>query len=229
MKWLRKTARVILLLILLLTAYVSYANRNSINMTSRQKITKAFYPALMWFTKLAGINTSTESNKNIAAPVSFYTLQSKNINGVDFDFTELKGQTVLIVNTASDCGYTDQYADLQKLYTQYKGRLVIIAFPANDFKEQEKGSDHEIAAFCQKNYGVTFPVMSKSVVVKSADQHPVFKWLTDTAQNGWNSKAPGWNFSKYIVNGKGQLTHYFDPGIAPLSKEMIAAIDESKP
>ena len=148
-------------------------------------------------------------------------------NGKPVSLALLKGKKVLIVNTASDCGYTDQYAELEKLYQQYKGQLEILAFPANDFKEQEKGNDAAIAEFCKKNYGVSFPLMARSTVIKSANQNPVFNWLTNPASNGWNSKLPGWNFSKYLVNDKGQLTHYFDSGVSPLSKEVINAIKEN--
>jgi glutathione peroxidase len=132
-----------------------------------------------------------------------------------------------LVNTASNCGYTNQYEELQQLYEQYNNRLVILGFPSNDFKEQEKGNDDEIARFCKINYGVTFPLMKKSVVIKGAGQNPVFQWLSDAAQNGWNTKTPSWNFSKYLVNESGMLTHYFDPAISPLSKEVLAAINKT--
>lgn len=225
MKRLKNIGKGTLLLIFLLAAYVLYANRNSTDMTTRQKITKALYPALMWVTRLAGVNAATAKNESVAPIKPLYSLQATAIDGKVFNLSSLQGTAVMIVNTASDCGYTDQYAELEKLYQQYKGKLVIIAFPANDFKEQEKGTDHDIAAFCQKNYGVSFPIMSKSVVIKSAEQNPVFNWLTDPAQNGWNSKPPSWNFSKYLVNKNGQLTHYFDPSISPLSKEVIDALN----
>jgi len=226
---LKNFSKGMLLLIFLLVAYILYANRSSTNMTTRQKITKAFYPALMWVTKLAGVNAASIKNKSATPTTPLYTLQASAIDGTVFDFGSLKGSAIMIVNTASDCGYTEQYAGLEKLYQQYNRKLIIIAFPANDFKEQEKGNDHNIAAFCKENYGVTFPIMSKSVVIKTAGQNVVFKWLTDPAQNGWNSKAPSWNFSKYLINSKGQLTHYFDPGISPLSNEIIQAVEESKP
>jgi glutathione peroxidase len=193
-------------------------------MTTKQKVLKAFYPALMWITKLTGTNTSNLKSESIQPPVSFYSLQTILSDGSTFNFAVLKGKKVMLVNTASDCGYTDQYADLEKLYQQYKEQIEIIAFPANDFKEQEKGDDVAIAAFCKKNYGVTFPIMAKSVVIPSDKQNPVFGWLTNPAGNGWNSKEPSWNFSKYLVNEKGELTHYFDPSISPLSKEVIDAI-----
>ncbi len=196
-------------------------------MTTRQKILKAFYPALMWVGNITGSKSSALTNKSVQPAVSFYSLQTTLSGGASFNFFLLKGKKVLIVNTASDCGYTDQYAELEKLYQQYKGQIEILAFPANDFKEQEKGNDAAIAEFCKINYGVSFPLMARSTVIKSGNQNPVFNWLTNTASNGWNSKAPGWNFSKYLVNDKGQLTHYFDSGVSPLSKEVINAINEN--
>ena len=208
----------------LLAVYIIYTNRNSVNMTPRQKILKTFYPVWMWFGNLTKKNTKELSNKDTTPPVSFYSLQDTLINGSPFQFSQLKGKKVLLVNTASNCGYTDQYDDLQKLHELNKDKLIILGFPANDFKEQEKGSNEEIAQFCKMNYGVNFPLMQKSSVVKSNGQNPVFKWLTDASQNGWNSKAPSWNFSKYLVNENGNLTHYFDPGISPLNNEIADAL-----
>jgi glutathione peroxidase len=226
MKLLKRLSAVILLPILLFAGYAFIVNRNSINMTPRQKILKTIYPAFMWFTKKTGSNSINLKNETVQPPVSFYSLQTKTNDGTIFDFSTLKGFKVLLVNTASDCGYTDQYAELEKLYQQHKGQLVILAFPANDFKEQEKAGDADIAQFCKINYGVSFPIMAKSVVIKSANQNAVFQWLTNPASNGWNSKAPSWNFSKYLVNENGQLTHYFDPSISPLSTEVITAITQ---
>ncbi len=224
MKRLKKIITTILIFIIVFAGYTLYVNRNSINMTPRQKILKAAYPSWMWFTKLTGINAANLENKSAVPAVSFYSLQATANDGSAFDLSALKGKKILLVNTASDCGYTDQYADLEKLYQQCKGKLEILAFPANDFKEQEKGNDAAIAEFCKKNYGVSFPVMAKSVVVNPDQQNAVFKWLTNPASNGWNSKAPTWNFSKYLINEKGQLTHYFDPSISPLAKEVITAV-----
>ncbi|TAL47659.1 MAG: glutathione peroxidase [Chitinophagaceae bacterium] len=195
-------------------------------MTIRQKVLKAVYPALMWWTKVSGKNVTSLSNKKAQPPVSFYSLKDTMNNGKEFDFSTLKGKKVLLVNTASDCGYTDQYDDLQKLYQQYNGKLVIIGFPANDFKEQEKGSDEEIAQFCKINYGVTFPLMKKSSVLKGAGQNPVFQWLSDSTKNGWCNKKPSWNFSKYIVNEEGVLTNYFGSSVSPASDEFTKAIKE---
>lgn len=226
MKKLKRVGIVILILIAVFAAYVEIVNRNSTNMTYRQKVLKAVYPAWMWFSKLTGKNTDKLENAGIMSPVSFYSLKTTLNNGDVFDFGTVKGKKVLLVNTASDCGYTNQYADLQKLYEKYKDKLLIIGFPANDFKEQERGSNEEIAEFCKKNYGISFPLAQKSVVVKSADQNPVFQWLTDAGKNGWNHKYPSWNFSKYLVDENGILINYFDPSVSPLSDEVVNAINK---
>ena len=212
------------ILIITFFTYVEIANHNSKNMTYRQKVLKAVYPAWMWFTKLTGKN-SRELSGAKEPPVSFYNNKAIAINGDTLDFSTLKGKKILVVNTASDCGYTNQYDDLQKLAATYKDKLIVLGFPANDFKEQEKGTNDEIAKFCKSNFGVTFPLMQKSVVIKSPQQNPVFQWLTDSAKNGWNGKAPTWNFSKYLVNEKGILTNYFDPSISPLSEAVKKAIE----
>ena len=147
-------------------------------------------------------------------------------NGDTLDFSTLKGKKILLVNTASDCGYTEQYEALQKLAEKYKDKLVVLGFPANDFKEQEKGTDVEIAQFCKANFGVTFPLMQKSIVIKSLQQNSIYQWLTDAARNGWNSKPPSWNFTKYIVDEEGTLTNYFGSSISPLSAEIKEAINK---
>jgi glutathione peroxidase len=148
------------------------------------------------------------------------------INGGLIMLHEWKGKKILIVNTASDCGYTEQYKDLETLHRKYGNSVKVIAFPSNDFGEQEKGSDAEIIHFCQDNFGVHFPVAKKTTVIKSADQHPVFKWLTSKDENGWNDHAPKWNFCKYLINEQGILTHYFDPTLSPLSKTVLDAIKQ---
>jgi glutathione peroxidase len=224
MKKLKRFFIVILLLFGCFAIYVQIVNRNSINMTYRQKVLKAVYPAFMWLAKLTGANAKELSNTDKTPPVSFYSLKDTLNNGNVYDFAELKGKKVILVNTASDCGYTDQYGELQKLYEENKEQLIIIGFPANDFKEQEKGDDASIATFCQRNYGVTFLLMKKSSVVKSANQNSVFQWLTDAAKNGWNNQAPAWNFTKYIVDENGVLTNYFGSTISPLSAAFKKAI-----
>ena len=145
-------------------------------------------------------------------------------DGTVLSFDSLKGKKVLIVNTASHCGFTKQYEDLEKLYQQYKEKLLIIAFPANNFGFQEPGNNAEIAEFCKKNYGVSFPIAAKSSVLKGKDQNEVFVWLTDSTKNGWNSDAPTWNFGKYLINEEGTLTHVFSSGTEPMDEKIISAL-----
>jgi glutathione peroxidase len=194
------------------------------DMTIRQRLLKFVYPALMWVTRLGNKNTEIITHSAQVPPVSFYGLQAVSIEGKTIDWTSLRGKKVLLVNTASDCGYTAQYATLQALQDRFADRLVIIGFPANDFKEQEKGDNASIASFCQRNYGVRFLLAQKTSVVPGAQQDPVYRWLTDPSQNGWNRKAPSWNFSKYLVDEQGRLTHYFDPSVSPLDESVIKAL-----
>lgn len=206
-------------------SFVEIANRNSANMTARQKILKAVYPMWMWFAGKKGLNTKRLQNEQALPQVSFYSLKNSLTDGTSFDFAQLKGKKVLLVNTASDCGYTGQYDDLQKLSEQYKEKLVVIGFPSNDFKEQEKGTDEEIAQFCRLNFGVSFPLMKKSSVKKGPGQNEVFEWLSDSTKNGWNNQHPSWNFCKYIVDEEGRLINYFGSTIEPLGKEITTALN----
>ena len=222
---LKKVAVVFLAVMITFWGFVEIVNRNSKNMTGRQKLLKAIYPALMWWTKVSEKNTTKLSNQQKQPPVSFYSLKGTLNNNREIDFDSLKGKKVLLVNTASDCGYTNQYDDLQTLYDEYQDKLIVIGFPSNDFKEQEKGSDEEIAQFCKQNFDVTFPLMKKSIVIKSRQQNSVFKWLTDLTENGWNNEPPSWNFTKYLVDEQGVLTNCFGPSIAPTSKDVIDAIN----
>ncbi|SEN22240.1 glutathione peroxidase [Niastella yeongjuensis] len=194
-------------------------------MTLKQRFLKTVYPLWIAFTKLMDKNTNVLINSDNAQPAeSIYALQIPLNNGNTISLEAYKGKKIMLVNTASNCGYTNQYDDLQKLYQQFNNQLEIIAFPANDFKEQEKGSDSDIAQFCKINFGVTFPLAQKSVVVKSNEQNPIFKWLTNKAKNGWNEKAPSWNFSKYLIDEQGTLTHYFDPSVSPMGEEVVKAV-----
>ena len=194
------------------------------NETFKQKILRNLYPLIRKMGK-KGKNGTVLINTDAALPaVSFYGLSAEQNNNQSIDFTAFKGKKVLLVNTASDCGYTGQYAELQSLHQKYNKSLIIIAFPANDFAEQEKKGDNEIAEFCQLNFGVTFPVMKKAVVLKKSEQNEVFKWLTNKNLNGWNEHEPDWNFSKYLINEKGILTHYFGPSISPLEEDFLKAI-----
>ena len=214
------------MLTIVFAGYVEIVNVNSHHMSFRQKVLKTIYPLFMWWTKKRGKNVTKLSNDKNQPPVSFYLLKDTMNNGTSFDFSSLQGKKVLLVNTASDCGYTNQYEDLQKLYEQHKNELTVIGFPANDFKQQEKVSDEEIAQFCKLNYGITFPLMKKSSVKKGGSQNVVFQWLTDSTKNGWNNKPPSWNFCKYLVNENGILTNYFGASISPTSKEVIDAIEK---
>jgi glutathione peroxidase len=192
-------------------------------MTFRQKILKLVYPVFM---RISGRRNIFVNKERKAPVVPFHSLSVLLNNGRVLTFEELKGRKVLLVNTASDCGYTRQYTELQQLQEIYKEKLAIIGFPANDFKQQEKGSDAEIAQFCQANYHIDFPLAKKSSVVKGAQQNDVYQWLTHSTQNGWNDQEPSWNFSKYLVNEEGTLTHYYDPSVSPLSEEVIRAIHQ---
>ncbi|QEC70197.1 glutathione peroxidase [Panacibacter ginsenosidivorans] len=192
-------------------------------MTLRQSILKTFYPVLMAFGKSKNEQKNTT---NMQPPVSFYSLHTTDNKGNSVNFEQFHGKKILLVNTASDCGYTPQYEDLEKLYRQYKDRLMIIAFPANDFGEQEKGNDEEVATFCKVNYGVTFPLMKKSIVVKGKDQNEIFQWLSDKSKNGWNDQEPTWNFCKYLVNENGVLTNFYNSSVSPMSKEVTDAINK---
>jgi glutathione peroxidase len=218
-------AFVMFLLGLIFFSYFEIVNRNSKTMTGKQKILKSIYPLVMGIGKLFHANSKVMTNRaGIKPTVSFYSLHALANTGEEIGFNGFRGKKVLLVNTASDCGYTGQYDDLQKLYSKYKDQLVVIGFPANDFKEQEKGNDQEIAKFCKLNYGVTFPLAKKSSVVKGVDQNKIFEWLSHKAENGWNDQEPSWNFSKYLISEQGVLTHYFDPSISPGSEEFISAV-----
>lgn len=192
--------------------------------TFKQKLLRLLYPVIRNSSKKGEKGTVLNNTENKTPQESFYQLAATLNNNQPLDFSVFAGKKVMIVNTASNCGYTGQYAELQTLHEKFGNKLQIIGFPANDFKEQEQGDDGEIAQFCQINYGVTFPLAKKASVIKSADQQPVFKWLTDTSKNGWNNHAPDWNFSKYLIDEKGNLQRYFGPAISPLDDEVLKAV-----
>ena len=154
---------------------------------------------------------------------SFYDFSAKSIDGEEIELSEFKGKKVLVVNVASECGYTPQYKGLQKLYETYRDRLVVLGFPANDFGKQEPGTNEEIKEFCRKNFSVTFPMFAK-ISVKGSDMHELYKWLSNPEENGWNDKAPNWNFCKYLLNEKGELIKYYSFAVEPLSKEIVNEI-----
>ncbi|HTA63761.1 MAG TPA: glutathione peroxidase [Bacteroidia bacterium] len=193
-------------------------------MTLRQFVIKHIYPLLQKRLKTEKTSLALSNDKNVQPHASFYNLKTTSIKGEQINFESFKGKKVLLVNTASDCGFTPQFTGLQKLHEQFGQQVIVLGFPANDFKEQEKHGDTEIATFCQANYGVTFTMMKKSGVIKNENQNEVYNWLTNATLNGWNNQAPVWNFSKYLVNEQGILTNYFGPSVNPTDAEVIKAI-----
>jgi glutathione peroxidase len=151
---------------------------------------------------------------------SIYDFTVEDINGQQFSLADLRGKKVMIVNTASKCGHTPQYKDLELLYKAYKQKLVIVGFPANNFMNQEPGTNQEIKDFCDSKYGVTFPMMSK-ISVKGDDMHPLYKWLTSKSANGVLDSDVAWNFQKYLIDENGKLVGYFKPAVKPLSDEVV--------
>jgi glutathione peroxidase len=152
----------------------------------------------------------------------FYDFTVEDIDGNAFKLSELKGKKVLVVNTASKCGNTPQYAQLEQLYKTYGNEnFVIIGFPANNFGNQEPGSNEEIAEFCEKNYGVTFPMMSK-ISVKGDDIHPLYQWLTQKSKNGKLDSEVTWNFQKYLIDENGQLIDMVEPRTKPDTEKITS-------
>jgi glutathione peroxidase len=165
---------------------------------------------------------SAMGNKNL------HQFSFTDINGKNLDFSSLKGKKVLVVNTASECGYTPQYAQLQELYDHYKNKnFVVVGFPCNQFGGQEPGNEAAIKSFCSKNYGVTFPMMKKSDV-KGSNQNPVYHFLTSKAENGLQDSEVKWNFQKYLVDENGKLVKVLPSSAQPLDKEITDWIEGKK-
>lgn len=161
---------------------------------------------------------------NTSAPAkSLHDFTVKSIDGKSVALSSFKGKKVVILNTASKCGYTPQYADWEKFYKAHGDKIVVLGFPANNFMGQEPGSNEEVASFCQKNYGVTFPMFGKVDVVGEG-QAPLYKWLTTKSLNGWNDKVPTWNFCKYVIDEQGKLTNFFASGVKPGDAEFKKAV-----
>jgi len=154
-----------------------------------------------------------------------YQFSVTDLYGDTFSFSSLEGKKIMIVNTASECGLTPQYENLQKLYDTYReNNFVIIGFPANNFGQQEPGSDKEIATFCKENYGVTFPMMSK-ISVKGNDMHPVYQFLTQRSKNGYMDSEIAWNFQKYLIDEKGEVVRVIEPKTLPTDATIVSWIE----
>ncbi len=170
--------------------------------------------------------TSTQSKSE--TPMSaetIYQFKVEDLDGNAFDFASLKGKKILVVNTASECGLTPQYEQLQAIYEKYKDKnFVIVGFPANNFGSQEPGTNAQIATFCQKNYGVSFPMMSK-ISVKGKDIHAVYQFLTQKAKNGLEDSEVQWNFQKYLINENGELVKVVSPRTLPTDAEIVNWIE----
>lgn len=176
---------------------------------------------------MAGILSLIRSlftSKEAPVPASIYDFRFDSVNGGIIDFSQFKGKKILIVNTASKCGLTPQYKALQALYEAYKAKLVIVAFPANNFLFQEPGSNEQIADFCSNSYHISFPVATK-ISVRGWKMAPIYLWLTKNKYNGFRDSVVKWNFQKYLINERGQLIAVFDPKTLPGSPEVIAAIE----
>jgi len=146
-----------------------------------------------------------------------------SLDGQEINFLQFKGKKILIVNVASECGYTPQYKNLQALHEKYGNKLVVIGFPANNFGKQEPGNSQEIKSFCTKNYGVTFQMMEK-ISVKGSDMHPLYKFLSTKEENGTCDQAPGWNFCKYLIDENGNVVKFFNSKVDPLSEEITSLL-----
>ena len=192
-------------------------------MQSLMKFVVSLLPMLAWL-----FSTGYTLNHPVVidtpqANASFYDLTAEDIDGGTIRMADYKGKYVLCVNVASQCGYTPQYKDLQALYERYQDNLVIIGFPCNQFLGQEPGDNTEIKGFCEKNYGVTFPLTAK-IDVKGKHQHPIYEWLTSQEVDGRSEHEVKWNFHKFLVNPEGKLIAVYPSKVKPLSPEIITRL-----
>ena len=185
------------------------------------KLTGIFGVALAFIFSFAATTKKVENKSS--AKMTIYDFKMKTLDGQDLSMSKFKGKKILIVNTASECGYTPQYKNLQALHEKYGNKVVVIGFPANNFGGQEPGTSTEIKTFCTKNYGVTFQMMEK-VSVKGSDMTPLYKWLSTKEENGSCSDAPGWNFCKYLIDEKGNVVKFFNSKVDPLSDEITSLL-----
>ncbi|HWH63615.1 MAG TPA: glutathione peroxidase [Ginsengibacter sp.] len=172
------------------------------------------------FSSLILLSFILPSKQSFFIYTSIYDFKVDGLSGGTIDFSQFKGKKILIVNTASKCGFTPQYEYLEKLYEKYKDQLVVVGFPANNFNSQEPGTNDEIKAFCTKNYGVTFPMAAK-ISVKGDDIAPIYEWLTHKSENGVMDAEIKWNFNKFLLDENGKLIAKFDSDVAPMSDEIV--------
>ncbi|WP_324690651.1 glutathione peroxidase [Flavobacterium cheonhonense] len=176
-------------------------------------------------TKTVAVNTNTSTMTTVTKQESIHQFKVIDLYGKEFDFSTLKGKKILIVNTASECGLTPQYKDLESIYSKYKDKnFVIVGFPANNFGGQEPGSNQEIAKFCQMNYGVSFPMMGK-ISVKGNDMHPLYQFLTQKNKNGLQDSEVEWNFQKYLLDENGHLVKVLSPRVLPTDDAIVLWIN----
>lgn len=179
----------------------------------------------LWITSTSFLTDAKKDlvSENYIMENDFYDLEFESIDGKIISLSNFKEKYVLIVNTASRCGYTRQYKDLQKIHEDYKDKLIVIGFPCNDFGSQEKGTNQEILSFCQKNYGVDF-LLSKKIKIKGEECHPIFTWLTNKSKNGVLNHKVSWNFNKFLIDPHGELLDAFSSSIKPFDTEIISLI-----
>lgn len=185
------------------------------------KIAGIFGVAIAFIFSFAATTKKVEVKSG--SKMSIYDFKMKTLDGQDLSLSIFKGKKILIVNTASECGYTPQYKNLQALHEKYGNKVVVIGFPANNFGGQEPGTSKEIKTFCTKNYGVTFQMMDK-VSVKGSDMTPLYKWLSTKEENGTCDDAPSWNFCKYLIDEKGNVVKFFSSKVDPMSNEIISLL-----
>lgn len=179
----------------------------------------------VWFIKtLFGKKIIIEKpNNSLDSAENFFNLKAKKLKGEEFDFSKLKGKKTIIINTASECGFTNQYYELENFYRNFKEKINILAFPCNDFGKQEPGSSEEISNFCIEKFDITFQLMEK-IKIKGAGRSPVYDWLCDPNKNGWNTNPPHWNFCKYLINENGELIMITNPVAKPSDEIFLNAI-----
>lgn len=195
-----------ILIILLMISFISCKDKNSQE-------------------KLAALQNEENILSELKNPENIYQFKVNDLYGDEFDFSTLKGKKIMVVNTASECGLTPQYEELQKLYDSYKDKdFIIIGFPANNFGQQEPGNNMEIAKFCKENYGVSFPMMSK-ISVKGNDMNKVYQFLTDKDRNGYADSEVAWNFQKYLIDRNGELVKVIEPKMLPTDASIVSWIE----